>query len=123
MIPCGIHSDDFGAAAERDGHTVIAVGRLTAKKAPDLAIRAFALARRQVPGLRLEMIGDGPKRGACEAMITELGLADSVTLRGALDHSQVKSSLSRADIFIQHSIVAPNGDTGVRGRGNRIRVL
>lgn len=115
VIPCGIEIEGFEANAEKDRDLVIAVGRLTRKKRPDLAIRAFARAHRERPTLRMEIIGEGDQRHACEAVIQELHLGEVVTLLGVRSHSEVKTRLARAGIFVQHSITAENGDQESQG--------
>jgi glycosyltransferase involved in cell wall biosynthesis len=48
----------------------------------DLLIRAAHHARRSVPGLKLEILGEGYMRPDIEAVIAELDAGDWVTLRG-----------------------------------------
>ena len=115
VVPCGIELDEFQPDRARDPDLVVAVGRLTRKKRPDLAIRAFAVARQSRPSLRLRMIGDGDQKGLCEQTVRELGVGDAVFLAGAQSHSEVKESLARASVFIQHSVTAENGDQESQG--------
>lgn len=115
VIPCGIEMEGFSAQGEKDHNLIIAVGRLTRKKRPDIAIRAFALARKERPSLRLEIIGEGGQRTACEDAIRQLGLESSVTLLGARSHHEVKARLAGAGIFIQHSVTSENGDQESQG--------
>ena len=59
-------------------------------------IRAFAAAR-QDNDLRLLVIGDGPQRGALEALAAELGVASSVEFTGYL--RQPQDRLREMDLF------------------------
>lgn len=115
VVPCGIETERFGQSPHRNGRRLVAVGRLTPKKAPHLTLQAVALARAKVPDLTFDIIGNGPMYAACEAEIARLGLSDAVTLHGALDHDAVRKMLAQADVFVQHSVVAPNGDTESQG--------
>jgi glycosyltransferase involved in cell wall biosynthesis len=115
VVPCGIECEHFAPSPTRDANLLIAVGRLTAKKRADLTIRAFALARDQMPRLRLEIIGDGPLFPHCEALIGQLGLSECVTLLGERDHDFVRRRLAEASIFVQHSMTAPNNDQESQG--------
>jgi glycosyltransferase involved in cell wall biosynthesis len=90
---------------------VLALGRLVEKKAPHLTIRAFALAAKDHPQARLDLVGDGPLRGAAEAALAESGLGNRITLHGALPHDACRALMRRAQIFAQHSVTAANGDT------------
>jgi colanic acid/amylovoran biosynthesis glycosyltransferase len=89
----------------------VAVGRLTPKKAPFATLLAFASVRREIPDARLEIIGDGPLRHTCEQMIRALKLDDSVVLHGVAEHARVFELLRSGRCFVQHSVVAPDGDS------------
>lgn len=74
------------------------VGRLAAQKNPLLAIRGFALFRRQVPRSRLLLVGDGPLRREVSQAIQQLGLQDAVELLGI--RRDVRRLLRQADAFL-----------------------
>jgi glycosyltransferase involved in cell wall biosynthesis len=95
---------------EREEIRCLAVGRMVDKKAPLLVLQAFAAACRRVPGLRLRMIGDGPLLPEARAYVREASLEASVELCGARPHPEVLAAMSEADVFVQHSRVAANGD-------------
>lgn len=72
----------------QDGTPVLgAVGRLVWEKGFGCLLDAFAAALRERPDLRLVIIGEGSARAALEARVEHLGLRDSVTLPGHLDHA------------------------------------
>lgn len=108
--PSGVLISAFPPGVPEPGR-VIAVGRLVEKKAPHLTLQAFAKVAAEFPGARLDMIGDGPLEGRCRETIARLGIADRVTLHGSLDHGAVARLMRRAAVFVQHSMIAPNGDT------------
>ncbi|MCW3846632.1 glycosyltransferase [Sphingomonas sp. LB-2] len=66
---------------EGDAPVAIAVNRLDDNKDVATLLRAVALVRVQRP-LRLVILGDGPERGALEAMARELGIAADVHFLG-----------------------------------------
>jgi glycosyltransferase involved in cell wall biosynthesis len=107
--PSGVSVPDFPEGRPEPGR-VLAVGRLVEKKAPHLTIEAFALAARRMPAARLDMVGDGPLAERCQALIARLGIADRVTLHGALGEPEIRPLLRRAAIFVQHSVTAKDGD-------------
>lgn len=90
---------------------VLQCGRLVAKKGYGTSLRALAIARRRHPRLVLRVIGDGPDRPAIEGQIRELGLADAVTLLGAQPREVFIRELASADLFLQPSRTAPDGDS------------
>ncbi|HXV13043.1 MAG TPA: glycosyltransferase family 4 protein [Candidatus Krumholzibacteria bacterium] len=61
------------------------VGRLVALKRFDAAVRALPEVRAQVPGTRLELVGDGPAREELRALSASLGVGDAVAFAGAVD--------------------------------------
>lgn len=75
---------------------VVAVGRLAPVKRYDKLVRAAALARKQVPHLRLEIVGDGYERPVVESAIEEVGGQDWVTLRGYLTDAELVDLYRRA---------------------------
>ncbi|MEM9341982.1 MAG: glycosyltransferase [Pseudomonadota bacterium] len=115
VVPCGIEVSDFMADTQKDPNLIAAVGRLTEKKRPDLMLRAFAQAADVCPDLRLEVIGDGPRRSVCNDLVRDLGIEDRVVLHGARTHSEVCALLSRASVLVQHSATARNGDQESQG--------
>lgn len=107
-----------GADPAAAGPLLVAVGRLVPKKGPLLTLRAFDLMHRrwkesgasgQEPNL--VVVGDGPLRRELELLIEAQGLRDCVRLTGAMDHDQIAALLRQARVFVQHSLVAPDGDS------------
>lgn len=96
----------------------IAVGRLVAKKRPDLTIRAFATAIERLrkdgwstPRLpRLTIIGNGLMRRRCKSLLTRYDVASQVEMTGVLAAEETQKRLASADVFVQHSVTARNGD-------------
>lgn len=54
------------------------VGRLAFQKDPVTLYRAFAIAAKRLPSLRLCHLGDGELSGECERLAAELGIADRI---------------------------------------------
>lgn len=95
---------DGGAGIERVPGRILFVGRLVEKKG--LAVLLDAL--RQVPdgGWSLEVVGDGPLRGAVEAAAAGL----PVEFRGALPRQDLAAAYARAEIVVVPSVAAASGD-------------
>ena len=78
--------------------TLVCVGSLIPRKAFDVALRAFAVARRSHPQLRLRLVGDGPERGRLEELSQQLGVdsvADFVGYR-----EDVPAQLATGEVFL-----------------------
>jgi glycosyltransferase involved in cell wall biosynthesis len=60
------------------------------------------LAADKIPGLRLDVVGDGPSRQDLEALRSSLGLGGRVTFHGY--HADVRPFLAAADVFLLSSV-------------------
>jgi glycosyltransferase involved in cell wall biosynthesis len=85
---------------------LVCIGRLADKKGVDVLVDALA----QVPGARLEVIGDGPDRPALEERVRRAGLAGRVTFRGRRSKADVLAALGRAQAVVIPSKVGAGGD-------------
>ena len=94
----------------RDHVTFLHVGRLWEKKGIFETLRAFAAVAEGNSNVGLRVIGEGGLRASAEAMAMELGIAGSVCFLGALPHARVMEEMSAADVFVLHSVTAPDGD-------------
>jgi glycosyltransferase involved in cell wall biosynthesis len=79
-----------------DPPTVGYAGRLIAKKGVDVLLRAWSSVARRIPSARLVVAGDGPERGALEALAIELGVRGSVHFTGHLDSASLEHALATA---------------------------
>lgn len=109
VVPSGVDIRRFTPADKRPG-SFLAVGRMVAKKAPQVTLRAFASAA-ATRDAHLTFIGDGPLLEECKALAQTLGVGGKVTFTGALPHDQVRQHLQTTEVFLQHSITAPDGNT------------
>ena len=111
-VPNGVDVDRFRAGAPAEAHpTFLAVGRFVEKKAPQLTIAAFATVHRTQPEARLRMIGDGRLLGVCRDLAQGLGVGEAVTFLGSQPHDVVTEEMQRARAFVQHSVVASDGNS------------
>jgi colanic acid/amylovoran biosynthesis glycosyltransferase len=60
---------------------------------------------------RLVMVGEGPLLGEAQQLVHALALSDVVSLLGVQSHQDVAQLLRGARAFVQHSLVAPDGDS------------
>jgi glycosyltransferase involved in cell wall biosynthesis len=86
---------------QKDGFTLVYVGRLQAVKNHPLLLNAFRIALTSMPGLRLWMVGDGSERKSLEKLAEELGVAAHVAFWG--QQLDVAPFFSAADAFIMSS--------------------
>ncbi|MEQ8184777.1 glycosyltransferase [Marinobacter salarius] len=108
---CGADiSDKPSFQSDFGGGRFLMVGRLVEKKAPFVSILAFSKLALEDPRVSLEIIGDGPQKGACLQLCKALGIEGRVIFSGAREHRYVLTAMASADCFIQHSVRAPDGD-------------
>jgi glycosyltransferase involved in cell wall biosynthesis len=69
------------------------------RKAPALAVRAFAELRRMIPA-RLVMAGDGPLFGQVRGLVEQLGIADSADLPGRVPWNDLLGMYDEASAFL-----------------------
>ena len=110
----GVDSHRFAPARPQDAGTaelrILAVGRLVAKKGYPVLLEALhRLAADGIP-LRCEIVGAGELAGEVTDRIDRLDLAGIVTLSGARTHQQIAQAYRHADVFVQSSVVLPDGD-------------
>ncbi|GAB5564465.1 MAG: glycosyltransferase [Winogradskyella sp.] len=88
----------------------ISVGRFVDKKAPYLTVLAFQKVLRNFPKAKLLMAGDGGLLNSCKNIVRYLNLQNNVEFLGVIDKNDFKLLLSESLAFVQHSIIADNGD-------------
>lgn len=79
-IPLPALDDDTPGLQRASGANILCAGRLVREKGFDRALRAFAQLRQD--NATLTIVGDGPERGALEALAVNLGVRDRVVFAG-----------------------------------------
>ena len=79
---------------------VVFAGRHIAEKRAPAIPAAIAAARKQIPGLRARILGDGPQRSRVLAEIDRLGLRDAVEAPGFVSPEEVQRSLREATALL-----------------------
>ena len=97
VVPNGVRALDVSGAPTRAG--VLYVGRLVGHKRVDRLVQAVAA----IPGLGLDVIGDGPERATLEALAEQAGAGDRVRFLGALDHGAVLERMRSATALVSAS--------------------
>lgn len=87
------------------------IGRFVEKKGHLYSIRALHQLRSKTnTRARLVIIGDGPLYAEAQALVTQLGLDDSVSLMGALVNQEALKFARAADAFLLPSVTAADGN-------------
>src|SRR5438094_4323023 len=80
-----------------ENFTLICHGTIEPNYGLDIVVRAVALLKEKIPGLRLEIWGDGTHRPAVEALTRELELEDRVRFTGWVTMEELMPHLAEAD--------------------------
>jgi glycosyltransferase involved in cell wall biosynthesis len=83
-------------AARVDPNLVVYAGRHVREKRVDLLVEAFALARQELPDLRLELYGEGPETARIARVATTAGVDGSVRFPGKRPEAEVDAAIARA---------------------------
>jgi glycosyltransferase involved in cell wall biosynthesis len=105
VIHNGIDVDRHTPPAKRPPDSAaraVTVGRLDPVKDQATLLRASRLVVDQMPGYRLDVVGDGPSRPELEALRETLGLADHVRFHGY--RADVGPYLAAAGLFVLSSV-------------------
>lgn len=79
---------------------ILSVGRLTTQKGFDVLIKAYAKVRESIPS-RLLILGEGPERGALEALVHDQGLEKYIRLPGFVQNPY--PYMKNANVFVLSS--------------------
>jgi glycosyltransferase involved in cell wall biosynthesis len=81
-----------------DSFILVTHGAIEERYGHDVAINAVALLRDKIPGLRLDIFGDGSACDQYEHLSKSLGLDDIVSFRGYVPIDDLVQSLNNADV-------------------------
>ena len=116
VSPSGANCALFKGSAPATAPPVfLAVGRFVEKKGPLHTIQAFsrletaALSKEQRP--QLWMVGEGPLLSEAKVLVQSLALEDRVQLLGSRTQQEVAALMREVRGFVQHSLVASDGDS------------
>jgi glycosyltransferase involved in cell wall biosynthesis len=79
--------------------TVLCVCRMYPRKDVANLLRATDILRRTVPGVRLELVGDGPQRRELVHLARALRLDDCVVFHGQVDFTSLVARYASCDVF------------------------
>lgn len=115
-LPVGLDLRSFRFAERLPGPGgevhLLSIARLVPKKGIDGALRAVAALRADHPGLRYDVVGEGPERPHLEKLAGELGIADAVTFHGPATADEVRRHLEQAHLFVMPSTGASGDEEG-----------
>lgn len=124
IVDSGVGPDAFDVpCVPRD--RIISVGSLTRFKRVDLAIRGYAIARRELGGAMPPLIiaGDGPEREALQALAAGLELDKHICFSGRISDDEKRMLYARALLVVNTAPKEPFGLTCVEAMAAGAPVL
>jgi colanic acid/amylovoran biosynthesis glycosyltransferase len=94
-----------------DTKKFVAISGFRDKKAPYYTLLAFKKVLEKHPDVRLVWGGSGELKPTTENLAKFYGIDKKIEFKGFLNPDQVFETMQGANCFIQHSIIAENGDT------------
>lgn len=109
IVPNGVDVARFSGAepfpelVDPERPTLLFVGRLEPRKGLEPLVRAFTRLKTDRPELRLLVVGDGPERDRCQALLPAR-LRSDVSFLGRVDHDELPRFYASCDIYVAPSL-------------------
>jgi glycosyltransferase involved in cell wall biosynthesis len=113
VLPMGVDlSDRFVPldGAIRSRTEILFVGRLVRKKGLDVLIAALPEIRKQVPDVRLTIVGFGPEESALRNLAERSGVSGLITFIGPVKQAHLPPYYQRAAVFVAPFLTDAGGD-------------
>ncbi|MCK4918273.1 MAG: glycosyltransferase family 4 protein [Candidatus Pacebacteria bacterium] len=93
-------SKNLGVAPPSDEKVLLSVGRLVPWKGFGVLIELMPEILKEIPNIKLKIVGGGPQKEELEKLIEDLDLKDNVVLIGALSLEKTLEEMKKADVYI-----------------------
>jgi len=103
VIKPGINTEQFSKEIQVKDIDVIGAGSLIPLKQYEIFVNVIAEIKKQTPGIKAVLMGDGPEKNKLEALITKNELQSNIILAGELPHAEVLQTMQRAKTFLHPS--------------------
>src|SRR5260221_1135512 len=103
VVPPGINPKQFTSSTKEKDIDILAAGSLIRLKQYDIFIEVVAKIKKQLPGIKAMLIGNGPEKEKLQKLIARLELQSTIALTGELPHSEVLQWMQRTKLFLHPS--------------------
>lgn len=108
--PYGPNESFFSLTPKYKTQSFLSVGRFVEKKAPYLTLLAFHKVQKKFNDAQIIFVGDGILLPVCKNIVKSLGIKN-VLFKGSLSHEETVKTFSEVSCYVQHSIIASDGDS------------
>jgi glycosyltransferase involved in cell wall biosynthesis len=103
VIPPGIDETLFGSIPVEKDIDLLGVGSLIPLKQYDIFLEIVSELKKQIPGVKVLLVGKGPEKERLQSLISKFKLESSVTMTGELPYNEVLKLMQRAKVFLHPS--------------------
>jgi glycosyltransferase involved in cell wall biosynthesis len=103
LIPVGIDTSMFANVIPEKDIDIIGAGSLIPLKQYDVFIELIKALKKDFPGIKACICGDGPEITRLSQMIDTMGLQDNIELLGRQPHAQVLALMQKSKVFLHTS--------------------
>lgn len=103
VISPGIDTKHISNSTAEKDIDLLAVGSLIPLKQYATFLEVVAGIKKQLPGIKAVLVGNGPEKERLQTLITKSGLETNVSLTGELPYPEVLQLMQRAKVFLHPS--------------------
>lgn len=103
MIPSGGYGNKIDNHAKERNIDIIGAGSLIPLKRWDIFIDCIAEIKKEMPGIKAMLIGDGPEKEKLQLLIQKYSLQNNCTLTGELPHDKVLKHMQESKLLLHPS--------------------
>ena len=90
-------------------HNLISIGRLSKEKGFDDLIDIINIVKKDIPDIKLNLIGDGNQKEELENKIKKLKLEKNIIMHGYLNHKQIEKIMLETSLYVMTSLTESFG--------------
>jgi glycosyltransferase involved in cell wall biosynthesis len=103
VIPPGINAKQFHSFTTKKDIDILGAGSLISLKQYEIFVEVVAGIKKQLPGIKAVLVGNGPEKNKLQELISRSGLEKNITLTGELSYPEVLQWMQRAKVFLHTS--------------------
>lgn len=103
LIPSGIDATEFNSQPVLRDIDLLGAGSLIPLKRYDQFLAIIAIIKKEIPGIKAMLVGDGPEKEKLQKLIFTSGLENNVLLTGEIRRPELLHLMQRTKVFLHTS--------------------